>query len=112
MGYDVDRSNRSPKLVVNRDEAKRVAKIFDLYLELGSMFPVLQDLEVRAWLNKTWTTCKGVVRGGRPFDKSGLYALLTTPIYIGKIRHKSAMYAGEYEPIVKPEVFEAVQARR
>jgi site-specific DNA recombinase len=111
LGYEVDRSNRSPKLVVSRDEAKRVAKIFDLYLELGSMFPVLQDLEARGWLNKTWTTSKGVVRGGRPFDKSSLYALLTNPIYIGKIRHKSAMYTGEHEPIVKPEVFEAVQAR-
>lgn len=75
------------------------------------MSPVLQDLEIRGWLNKVRTTSKGAVRGGRPFDKSSLYSLLTNPIYVGKIRHKSALYAGEHEPIIKPEVFEAVQSR-
>ncbi len=38
------------------------------------------------------------------------YALLTNPLYIGKIRHKSDLYQGEHESIVEAEVFEKVQA--
>lgn len=111
LGYDVDRAHRSPKLLVNPEEAQRVVKIFDLYLELGSMLPVVENLAARGWRNKAWTTGKGEVRGGRPFDKSALYNLLTNPLYIGKVRYKSALFAGEHAPIVAPEVFEAVQAR-
>src|SRR5213078_1028282 len=36
LGYDVDRSNPSAKLV----EATKVRRIFSLYLELGSLLPV------------------------------------------------------------------------
>jgi site-specific DNA recombinase len=49
--------------------------------------------------------------GGRPFDRCSLYALLTNPLYIGKLRHKKNVYAGEHEPIVGEEVFAKVQAQ-
>ncbi|GIK17767.1 MAG: hypothetical protein BroJett003_27310 [Planctomycetota bacterium] len=38
LGYDVDRSNGGPKLVVNPAEASRVRQIFDLYIELLECF--------------------------------------------------------------------------
>ena len=44
LGYDVDRSGPSPKLVVNAEEAARVREIFQLYLTLGSMLPVVEEL--------------------------------------------------------------------
>jgi len=110
LGYDVDRSNPSPKLVVNAEEAVRVRRTFSLYVELGSLLPVVEELARRGWCNKTWKTKKGLARGGRPFDKCSVYALLTNPIYIGKIRHKSEIFAGEHEPIVDASVFEEVQA--
>ena len=34
LGYDVDRSERTPKLVINAEEATKVRRIFSLYLEL------------------------------------------------------------------------------
>ena len=40
-----------------------------------------------------------------------MHALLTNPLYVGKLRHKTDLYDGEHEPIVDPEVFQKVQAR-
>jgi len=110
LGYDVDRSNPSPKLVVNAEEAVRVRRIFSLYLELGSLLPVVEELNRRGWRHKTWKTKKGLPRGGRAFDKCSVYAMLTNPIYIGKIKHKADIYDGEHEPLVDPLVFEQVQS--
>jgi hypothetical protein len=37
---------------------------------------------------KRWTTRKGTERGGRPFDKTTLYHLLTNRTYLGLVTHK------------------------
>jgi len=110
LGYDVDRSNGRPRLVVNAQEAARVREIFRLYLSLGSLLPVVEELARRGWQNKTWKTRRGQLKGGRPFDKGSLYALLTNPLYVGKIRYKGELHQGEHEPIVDGEVFQQVQA--
>jgi len=109
LGYDVDRSNGSPKLVVNAAEASRVRQIFDLYLELGTLLPVTAELERRGWRNKAWTTRDGRKRGGLPFDKCRVHKLLTNVLYAGKVTHKDEVYAGEHEAIVPDDVFDRVQ---
>ncbi|MCK6486606.1 MAG: recombinase family protein [Phycisphaerae bacterium] len=109
LGYDVDRSNGSPKLVVNPTEASRVRQIFDLYLELGSLLPVAAEIERRGWRNKAWTTRDGRRRGGLPFDKCRVHKLLTNVLYVGKVTHKNEVYAGEHEPIVPEDVFQRAQ---
>ena len=110
LGYDVDRTGNSPKLIVNTYEARRVREIFDLYLSLGSLMPVVDELASRGWVNKEWTTKKGDQKGGRPFDKGSLHAMLTNPLYVGKIKHKDERYDGEHEAIIKPTTFEKVQS--
>lgn len=111
LGYDVDRSGPSPKLVVNVTEAVQVRQIFEWYLQYGSLLPVVRELERQGWLNKEWVTKKGHRRGGRLFDKSSLHALLTNPIYRGQIKHKDQLYDGEHEPLVSNEIFDDVQKR-
>ncbi len=101
LGYDVDRSNASPKLVVNAEEARRVRQIYKQYLQLGSLLPVVHWLDKREWCNKTWTTKKGLPRGGRPFDKPAVHSLLTNPIYAGKVKHKEDQFDGEHEAIIE-----------
>jgi site-specific DNA recombinase len=110
LGYDVDRSNGSPRLVINARESARVRDIFQVYLSLGSLLPVVDELARRGWRNKAWSTKKGGAKGGRPFDKGTLYALLTNPLYIGKIKHKADLFQGQHEPIVDGELFQKVQA--
>jgi site-specific DNA recombinase len=109
LGYDVDRSNGSPRLVVSAAEASHVRQIFDLYLELGSLLPVVAELERRGWRNKAWTTRDGRRRGGLPFDKCRVHKLLTNVLYVGKVKHKREVYAGEHEAIVPGDVFHRVQ---
>jgi site-specific DNA recombinase len=109
LGYDVDRSGGSPRLVVNPREADRVREIFKMYLDKGSLQPVATELTRRGWPNKRRVTRKGEVKGGRPFDKATLYALLTNPIVTGKIVHKGQVYDGEHEAIVDSALFERVQ---
>ncbi len=96
LGYDLDRSNPSPKLVVNVKEASQVRKIFEWYLELGSLLPVVQRLAEKGMSNKRWTTKRDVPRGGKPFDKNALYSLLTNPIYTGLVVHNGERFAGEH----------------
>ncbi|MCK6485489.1 MAG: recombinase family protein, partial [Phycisphaerae bacterium] len=109
LGYDVDRSNGSPRLVVNAAEASRVRQIFDLYLELGTLLPVVSELERRGWCNKAWTTQDGRRRGRLRFDKCRVHMLLTNVLYAGKVAHKGELYAGEHEAIVPEDVFDRVQ---
>ncbi len=111
LGYDVDRSGPSPKLVINATEAARVREIFALYLKHESLLPVVEELAQRSWYNKEWLTSRGNRRGGRPFEKASLHALLTNPIYAGQVKHKTECFPGEHEPIISEAVFRQVQAR-
>ena len=111
LGYDVDRSGTSPKLVINADEAARVREIFAMYLKLGTLLPVVQKLEKLGWVNKTWLTRSGRTKGGRPFDKCSVHSLLTNPLYVGRIRHKENVYDGVHEAIVETADFDAVQSQ-
>jgi site-specific DNA recombinase len=111
LGYDVDRTGPSPKLAVNAAEAIQVREIFSMYLKLGSLLPVVEELVKRRWISKKWTTKAGAPIGGRSFDKCRLHALLTNPIYVGRIKHKAKEYVGEHEPIVDIDVFEKVQVQ-
>jgi site-specific DNA recombinase len=107
LGYDIDPVAR--RLKVNEDEASRVRSIFELYLEVGSIVSTLKEIDRREWRNKRSITKKGKERGGRHFDKSSLFKLLTNMAYIAKIRYKEEVHNGEHEPIVPVELWDRVQ---
>jgi site-specific DNA recombinase len=109
LGYDL--SDCGAALVVNEDEAARVGAIFDLYLEHGSLMPVVQELNRRGWRMKQWTTRKGMVAGGQAFTKNRLYNLLTNMVYIGKVEYGGQVYEGEHAAIVDPDIWQRVQDR-
>jgi site-specific DNA recombinase len=106
LGYDV----KDTKLVVNKAEADRVREIFELYVENESLLATVKELNRRGWRTKMWTTKKKKQRGGHPFAKTRLYQLLTNPTYIGKVRYKAEVHAGEHEAIVDAGTFRKVQA--
>lgn len=107
LGYDVDREEK--KLIVNKDEAVRVKAIFEMYLDLGSLLAVVQELEKRGWTNKFWKTQKGPSRGGKFFNKTSLHKLLTNVTYIGKALHKGEVYDGQQPAIIDASLWERVQ---
>ena len=108
MGYDADVQTK--KLVVNEEEAVRVRAIFALYLAYRGLLPVVAELQRRGWCNKQSVTRKGNVRGGRPFTKGSLYALLTNVTYIGQVSYKDEIHPGEQPAIVDSAVWQEVQA--
>ena len=108
LGYDVDPV--AHKLHVNEAEAARVRAIFDLYLELESLLPVVQELGKRGWLSKKWQTRKAGQRGGRAFDRTSLYRLITNTAYIGKVKYKDELHVGEHAAIMDPVTWQKVQA--
>ena len=107
MGYDV--APQGGSLVVNQEEAQRVREIFALYLELGSLIPVVEELDRRGWRMKSWTTREGRQAGGKPIPKNSLYNLLTNMIYLGKVEYGGQVYEGEHERIIEEETWNQVQ---
>jgi site-specific DNA recombinase len=108
LGYDLDPRGR--RLHVNDDEAIRVRAIFALYLEHQALLPVVQELARRGWVGKRWQTRHGRPRGGRPFDKTSLYRLLTNVLYAGQVRYKDEIHDGEQPALVDADTFGRVQA--
>ncbi len=99
------------RLVVNKTEAERVRRIFELYLEAGSILRVADECNSRGWTTKSWTTTAGRTVGNREFDKIIISRLLRNPLYVGKVPHNGAVYDGEHEAIVEDDLFRRVQAR-
>ena len=108
IGYDV--APQGGSLLVNQEEAQRVREIFALYLELGSLIPVVEELDRRGWRMKSWTTRAGRQAGGKPIPKNSLYNLLTNMIYVGKVDYSGQVYEGEHDRIVDDETWNRVQS--
>jgi site-specific DNA recombinase len=107
LGYDVDPSTR--RLAVNEAEAARVREIFALYREYGSLLPLVEELSRRGWATKRTVTQKGKVRGGRAFDRTSLYRLLTTTAYTGAIQVGDEVIAGAHPALIGAAEFAEVQ---
>lgn len=109
LGYDVD--FQTGKLVLNPLEADQVRQIFNLYLEHRSLREVVRELEERGWTSKTWTTKKGNLHQGLPFNKQRIHQLLRNVTYLGKIRYKEEIHEGEHQAIIDPDTWKEVQAQ-
>jgi hypothetical protein len=70
----------------------------------------LRSLGWRGRCTKQTVTRDGQVRGGRPFTKNSLYQLLTNVTYIGQVRYKSEVHAGEQPAFVELGTWQQVQA--
>jgi site-specific DNA recombinase len=109
LGYDA--APKGGALLVNKQEAQQVRTIFGLYLKLGSLIPVVEELERRGLQMKSWTTREGRQRGGATFNKATLYNLLTNVVYTGRIKFEGKVLNGEHERIIDDETFDHVQAQ-
>ena len=108
LGYDV--APQGGAIVINPAEAQRVREIFGLYLELGSLIPVVEELDRRGWRMKAWTTREGRPAGGKPIAKNNLYNMLTNLIYTGKVRYGGTVYEGEHERIIDDDTWNRLQS--
>ena len=107
LGYDID--PKGSKLRIHNAEAARVRAIFALYLEYQALGPVVRELNRRGWRSKRWRTRKGHTRGGRAFTRNTLRQLLSNVTYVGHIRYRQEVHAGEQDAIVDPSTWQQVQ---
>jgi site-specific DNA recombinase len=108
LGYDLD--FKGGRLTVNEAEAERIRTIHAIYLKRRSLLDTARELNGRGWTTKRWTTGAGVTRGGAAFDKGNLHKLLTNVLYLGKVRYKDEVHAGQHPAIVEEAVWTRTQA--
>lgn len=106
LGYDID--PKGGRIIVNPAEAEQVRTLFGLYLAKGSTLPALQETQRIGLLSKRWTTEDGKLRGGKPFTRGSLHAILTNVLYTGMVDHKGVLYAGEPDRIIDQETWDRV----
>ncbi|MDR1691238.1 MAG: recombinase family protein [Rickettsiales bacterium] len=107
LGYNL----KDKKLVINPEEAVSVKRIFEMYLNVGSICELTNYLKDSGIYNKKWLTDKREEKGGKFFVNSSIHRLLRDRIYIGEIEYKKTkeVYKGQHEPIISKELFDAVQ---
>lgn len=105
LGYDI----QDKKLIINATEARTVRLLFDLYLELGTVRALKEEVDHREIRTKSRPSNKN--KGKQLFSRGNLYALLTNPTYVGDIRHKKIVYPGQHEAIVDRATWIKAQRR-
>jgi len=105
IGYDV----KDRKLLINDAEAKTVRHMFTRYSQLRSVPQLVEELAASGVRTKMRPYKDGRTRGGVAFRTGALSQLLKNSIYIGKVRHKEAIYDGEHKAIVDQHLFDEVQ---
>jgi site-specific DNA recombinase len=105
LGFEPD----GRTLVIVEPEAKTVRTLFRLYLELGTVRQVKDEADRIGLTTKVRTGVDQRMLGGRPFSRGHIYALLSNPLYIGRIAHKGESYEGQQAAIIDPETWDAVQ---
>jgi site-specific DNA recombinase len=107
LGYDaIDK-----QLIVNAAEAETVCRIFELYLEFGSVRRLTERLAALGIVSKRRAHATGRISGGKPFQRGALYHLLSNRIYIGEIAHRGEVHQGRHDAIIDPATWGAAQAR-
>jgi len=89
---------RDKKIWVIEEEAERVRLIFGRYLELGSLYKLMQDLREGEVRSKVRRLSDGRTIGGIPFSRGPLAALLRNRFYIGEVLFKGEICPAEHEP--------------
>jgi len=107
LGYEV----QDRKLVVIETGAEQVRHIMRRYLALGNVPALVEELDQKGYRTKVQRRSSGPHRGGCIYRRGTLYHLLSNRTYRGFIVHKGKAYAGEHEPIVDEELWDAVQSR-
>ena len=105
LGYEPN--GRSLTIVDNH--AELVRRIFRLYLDLGNVRLLQDKLDSTGMTKPVRISKAGRSFGGTSFTRGELYAILSNPIYIGRIRHKDTTYDGLHEPIIEQALWDEVQ---
>ena len=92
-------TSENKKLIVVPEEAETVRWIFNRFLETRSPKLICTELNEAKKLRKD----------GGIWNRSHIYRLLGNHTYIGKVKYKNEVYAGEQEAIIDEKIWDEVQ---
>ncbi|MEC8067263.1 MAG: recombinase family protein [Pseudomonadota bacterium] len=108
FGFDIE--NR--RLIINEEDAPKAKLIFELYLKLGCVKKLKQELDKLDIKSRKRTSIKkGLEYGGKLLSRGTLYSLLKNPAYIGKISHKGKIHEGDHPSIISDSLWKEVQSK-
>ena len=87
------------KLIINKEEAEIVKKIFQWYLDGKSI----------GWIVKTLQKRKISTKKGGVWAKKTVSSILKNPIYCGYLKWEKYLNKGDHEPIIDVDTFNKVQ---
>lgn len=96
LGYDLDGKD---SFVINKKEAEFVLYCFDAYLKHKNLKKVADLCQEKGYRGK---------RGKAPTPWS-VSVMLTRPVYCGYNLFHGQLYKGDYDPIISPDKYNAVQ---
>jgi len=105
LGYDAD----GRTLRINETEALIVRRLYELYLEHGTLREVKERAEQEGLRSKLRQSPSGPTKGGKLLDRGQIQHLLSNPVYAGRIRHKGHVHEGQHGAIIDLEMWEQVQ---
>jgi len=107
LGYDAD----GRTLQINPAEAKIIRTLFDLYDQHGTVSAVTKEADQLGLRSKIRTGRDGQTTGGVQMGWGQIHAILSNPVYAGRIRHKQQVFEGLHEAIIDPDRWETVQVK-
>ena len=105
MGYLA--KNRT--LVIHEENANIIRRIFQRFTETQSITDVARELYQEGVTTKAIRLKNGGTRNGTPMDKRCVSKMLRNPIYVGEVRHKGTIFAGQHEPLITRDLWDRVQ---
>ena len=106
LGY----RNEDKKLLIQDDEAQIIKGLFKLYVEHLNVRLVKQHAGLMGYKTRRKIDRSGTAKGGQPLSRGHIYAILSNPVYRGKIQHKDQIHSGEHEAIIEEDVWQQVQS--
>jgi site-specific DNA recombinase len=105
LGYRVE----GRALHIVEGHAEVVRSLFRRYLEAGSVVRLKQQLDAEEVRLPVRIDGGGRSTGGGLISRGHIYKILSNPIYVGRIAHKSQVYEGQHQPIVTQDLWDEVR---
>jgi DNA invertase Pin-like site-specific DNA recombinase len=109
FGYSRDKEGK--KLVIDKDEAKIVREMFQLYLKGNSLLKVASILNEKGYRSRAGKQRDGKPYGGLKFGVTQIQQAIKNVVYIGKVFYADQVYDGQQEAMIDEETFKKAQER-
>lgn len=107
LGYKAGNGTITPE----EGEKATVEAIYKTYLETNSLRLTAVRVNAMGLRTKRYQSRRGKTQGGREFHKNHILGVLSSPIYVGKLKRGHTLVPAKYPGIIDEELWTEVQHR-